>query len=292
MTEDFGGLNIPIGDLIDELAPLNNQMRAATRSHQPAYVSIELMWDMGEILIASEVERIHPLAWAVAERSYITRDLLSYCFRIRNYFGDRAEIKTRFGQVPVYGIFREAFPLLDNQQFKLDTDGERELIALMVSDRSTKQVKDEIIAMKKRLIGRDNPRTQRLAEVEPFAGLFSEKMAELDRLMESGTADQIDEFRHGFDDVSLFYLSKLCLSLSSDSFSPPKEPLADSPVVAGWSEFLSEMHALACAGKESRSRVRRLVSPKEFVRMGSYVDMLRSDEKLKRYVANRKRASS
>lgn len=273
--------------LIEEIAPLNNIYRQAVREGKPFHVSMGYLWDIGDILMRAGVDRITPVASAIHARSYITSQLVAYSFRIRRYFTRRGTIKRRFGKVDSHDAFREAFPLLENERYRLSRAKEREVVRLLNSGKGRREIRREIARIKQERVPDRKKRDLRPHELDSFARLFDERFSELRALMERGSRRSIARFGARLGEEGLLFCNRLCLALADESFAPPREtPLLDD-VDPRWSEFMRGMYEVASGDRASRNRARRRIDPMRFVTMGNYMDILRDAGKIEEHIEGR-----
>lgn len=271
--------------LIDEIAPYNNLYRQSTMTRQPVYLSLGYLWDIGDVLQEAGIERVTPVAGAIGERSYITSDIVSFSFRIRNYFPDRRTIKRRFGKLVSYGAFREAFPLLENKRYHLSQAKERELVRLLNSGRRGAEIRPEIANIKQSLVPRKHIQRKDPHELDSFVRLFDQLFFELEDLMETGPGQRIVSFSRLLSPQILLFLNRLCLCFADDSFAPPQElPLLDD-AEPRWAELIRNMQEVAMDGAATRNTARRLINPMNFVTMGNFLDILRDQGKMQDYIS-------
>lgn len=273
--------------LIEEIAPLNNLYRQAVKEHQPCYKSFGYLWDIGDILQKAGVDQITPLASAIHARSYITAQIVMYSFRIRRYFSQRGTIRRRFGKVTSYAAFRDAFPLLENERYRLTRARERELVRLLNSEKGSREIRREIAAMKKARVPDRKRRDMRPHELDSFVQMFDERYSELQGVMGKGSMRSISLFGKLLGAEVLLFCNRLCLSLADESFASPEEmpPLDD--IDPRWSLFIEGMYEVASRDKAARNRARRRIKPMRFVTMGNYMDILRDERKIKEYIEKR-----
>lgn len=284
---DLSGLNKPLNEIIEDITPLNNFCRSAG-TDIPAYLILEAMWDIGQILLDSGVTKVHPVAWEIQERSYITRDFVTYCYRVRKYFNNKKHIRERFSKIQSHMIFREALPMLENKKYKISGKDEKALIKLMSrQDIPVGEIRSMIAELKKKRIPRKNPRTQRLWEALPAQESFHERIEDLRKLFQEGSADDIKDFASMFSRQTLLTWNKLCLALSSDTFAPPSDVLMQEGLNENWATLIKRLQEVAAGGSQKINRLRRLIDPKVFVEMGSYVNLLRNDRSIEKYVERR-----
>ena len=270
--------------MIEEIAPLNNLYRQAVRERQPFHVSFGYLWDIGDVLREAGVSKITPIASAIHKRSYITRQLVVYSYRIRRYFPSRATIKRRFGKVTSHAAFRDAFPLLENKHYRLSRAKERELIRLLNSGRKSMEIRREIALIKKARVPGRKKRDMHLRELDSFVQMFDEHFSELQKLMERGSRQDMTQLNRQLGTEVLLFCNRLCLSLADESFIPPEEVPSLDDIDSSWSGFIQEMYLVASRDRAVRNRARRRVNPMYFVTMGNYMDILRDERKMKEHI--------
>jgi len=214
-----------IAHLIEEITPLNNRYREGIDTNLPGKEILKIMWDVGEILFVNGIKNVHPVAWKIygkekgIRRSYITRDFLSYCFRIRKFFNTKAEIDEKFPGLQRYSLFREAFPLLENPKYSLDTRERDALLRLINSKQPFQSIKKKIIKIKRERLRIYNDRRQRLSEMVPVKENFINIYNELSNLVLDNNLDKVKIFRAKIGEKMLSNLSQLCLSLTQEGLS-------------------------------------------------------------------------
>lgn len=150
-------------ELIDRLTPLNNKWR----NTEDALTKIELMWDIGREI--SEAVKKSDFGFDELLRTlydphgkkitYITRDLGSYSHRIYLYFKTKENIRLQFNGLTNYTLFREAFPLLTNEKYKLSDEQKAEVINLIVKSKDTQPAQDKLKKLKQSIRPIKNTRT-------------------------------------------------------------------------------------------------------------------------------------
>lgn len=280
---DEATLNKTISELIEEITPLNNAYRGAVRSRGANGAQVlEIMWDVGEVLIGAGVEKVHPVAWEIygrtreTRRSYITRDFISYCFRIRRYFSRRGDIRKNYPGLRRYSLFREAFPLLENRKYALDAAEKKRLLALLNSNDDPGRIKREIQAMKRARIGITNDRRQKLEELEKASREVMARHAELLEINSAMDTRKIRAIRRRVGEDNLSTLSKYCLSLFSEDFPVPDGLGGDTELKGAWSDFYAALNAAVESGLIVRNRMRRLVRPVTFMELAEMLGAART----------------
>jgi len=171
MKDFFNKHQNSLVNLIDELGPLNNKFRNTKNSIE----KIEILWDLGKAIdnyLTQYNLRLHELLYQIYDpystlkRSYITRDLGSYSYRIFNYFENKEEIRERLFGLKSYTLFREVVPLLFNKKYNLNNKEKNEIIKIITSDNNQKLLIEKIRKRKKEILPISNPRNQKSREFE------------------------------------------------------------------------------------------------------------------------------
>jgi hypothetical protein len=165
-------------ELIDRLTPLNNEWRRSN----VALKKIKIMWEMGRIIDAavenSEYgfdELLRKIYDPHGEKmSYITRDLLSYSHRIFVNYNSIAEIDEQLKGLTSYTLFREAFPLLTNKEYKQSDQQKKEIIAMIIKSSSTKIVQNKLKNIKQAIKPIKNIRTTKAQQYSDETKWLSE----------------------------------------------------------------------------------------------------------------------
>lgn len=172
--------------LIDELAPLNNKFRIIKNPIE----KIEALWDMGQVIdnyLSQHDLKLHELLYQIYDphstikRSYITRDLGSYSYRIFKYFNNKKEIRKKLSGLKSYTLFREAIPLLFNKKYNLNNEKKYKIIKIITSNDSQKLLVIKIRNKKKEILPVSNPRDQKSKEFKEerlYLQNFSNKLKE------------------------------------------------------------------------------------------------------------------
>jgi len=283
---------IPI--LIEEITPLNNIYRTGIKDNWDGIKILKIMWDVGDILFNHGITKIHPIAWKIygkekgIRRSYITRDFISYCFRIRKYFENKKNIENEFPSLQRYSLFREAFPLLENPKYKLDGQEKADLIKLLNSRRPFPAIKMAITRLKKEKIQINNDRRQRLAEMAPLKDNFIDISRELSDLIKEHELQKVRSFRNKIGIEALQELSQLCLSLTQEGLSISK--ITQLQMVNSdeeWITFGLNLIRISNSDLEMRNRYRRVISASRLMEMAEMLNALCTDEGYSIYITKK-----
>jgi len=170
--------------LINDITPLYNSYKQNKNSIS-ASQAIELMWEIGAILKDFiEKEKIAPHALYreiygksegsknIARKSWITREFLGRCYRIRNIFSSKLEINRDLPNLSSFTNFRECMPFFDNDKYKFIGEEKEKLLTLLNSNQNNKYIFKTIKKLLKEKIGISNSRNQRLKDLENEKDIF------------------------------------------------------------------------------------------------------------------------
>ena len=279
-----------INALIQQITPLYNEYRSK-KSDLSGTEALEIMWEIGDLLkgyIEQNNIAPHTLFWSIygnaegtkniEQKSYITREFQNRCHRIRRIFDAKEQIKQDFPRLKSFTTFREAMPFLDDGKYKLEGKEREQLLVLLNSNQRPQKILEKIRVLQKNKIGRKNPRTQRLFEVEKEKQEFINFYNHIYRLIKAGDYKLcMKEIRKAdLDHVNI--LSKNVSALSQEGlkvydFSVPKalkEP---------WKSFSETIKNLITQkDPKNRRRFRRLIPPERIVRLADMLYALSAEE--------------
>jgi len=271
MKDKTNPMNLNVGQLIEKIGPINNQLRQSK-----GFKRISFMWDVGDILFKSGIKRIHPIAWEIQGKSYITRALLSYCYRIRKKWPSKQELKRLFQNVKSYGAFREALPLIENEKFILSENKVNEIIRIL-NHEDPRLVKSKLVSMKRHYINIKNDRRQRLWEVQEEVHFFKKFNQYLSNLIESENEAGLEQIRKDIGDEALLKISQICMAVANDNYRGPTEINIEKGLKV-FKEFSNKIFPLSLANKEKKARFRRLISSENIVESADILNSIRLGE--------------
>lgn len=169
--------------IISEITPYYIQYKNETKPVE----CIVKMWEIGKILdhyIKETGIKPHTLfrdlygksetSTNTQQKSYISREFQGRCYRVFHMFSTIEEIKENLGNLKNITIFREAMPFFDNPDYKMDRT---KLYSVLLANKTNSEILDDVRKLQKNIIGKKNPRTQRLhemdAEVEHFKEIYA-----------------------------------------------------------------------------------------------------------------------
>jgi len=165
-----------ISDLIENITPFYNNYKS-NKNNLTGSDSLIIMWDIGNVInnyisinnvsphnLYREIYGKSEHSNNITQKSYLTREFLSRCYRIFKIFEDKKDINVKFANLKDFSSFREAMPFFDNPIYKLSKNDENDLIKLL---NSNKKGIVKILDKKKKAINNiSNPRDQKLNELE------------------------------------------------------------------------------------------------------------------------------
>jgi hypothetical protein len=272
-------------ELIEQITPLNNKFRDLSKVDQNGTEVLFLMWNIGEVirLFVKKYEiKPHALYWRIYGKaeglrtSYITRDFLSYCLRINRYFKNRNEISHKFPSLRKYSLFREAFPLLENEKFKISDDEKDRITKMLNSNEPPQKIRQALKQIKSRRIGIKNTRMQKLGEMKPITDNFVLAYNDVYALIKKNDRSSVEKFTISLGRDFLIKLSQAVSALTQENlYIPELEEGGDLPKL--WNEFVKNTRYLLAATVVIRNRFRRLVPPKKLFELADMLDAFAID---------------
>lgn len=279
-----------IYELIELITPLNNRYRDLVKGGSDGTSVLLVMWEVGEILenfISTTGIKPHNLYWQIygkaegSKTSYITRDFLSYCLRIKRFFKNQHDIKKVLPSLQRYSLFREAFPLLENPKYKLSSKETSDIYELLNSNSDPADVKRYIVSIKDKNIGIKNPRTQRLEELESMTKNFVSVYNEVYSFIKNDSQGNNAAWPSKSE---LNTLSEAVSSMTQENLFVPDLALIDRvPISAEWKIFIENLEVLFAGPVETRNRFRRLISPRKIYDLADMLNAFVVDDGVKNY---------
>lgn len=279
-----------LSSLVQQITPLYNKYRESKNTIS-GREALEIMWDIGDILrqhIDEHNIAPHTLFWSVygnaegtqnvAKKSYITREFQNRCHRIRKIFNSKDQIKKDFPCLKSFTTFREAMPFFDNEKYKFEGKEKKDLLALLNSNLQPQKILQKIKLLQKERIGINNPRTQRLHEVENEKQRF---ISFYNFIYKLARLENYDICLHEAGNVNSDYIKVLSRNVSALSqeglkfinFNVPDE------LTSQWEEFSQIVkHLISQKDAKMRRRFRRLIPVERIVRLADMLYGISSEE--------------
>lgn len=288
--------NASTNKLILDITPLYNTYKA-TKNDINWNEAIEIMWDIWvylEDFINETWVKPHNLFrdiyWKgegtknIEQKSYITREFMWRCYRVKKMFKNREDIKKELPNLVSLSAFRETMTFLDNPKYKFEWEDRKNLLALLNSNKPNTKVMEEIATLKKKYIWITNTRTQKLWELDDlkqsFVNLFNHiKLLIWKEYRE--IKEELDSNGLSWDDIKK--ISSNINALTNDSFRISAMDI-DESVWEPWSSLIENINELAEEKTaKKRRRVRRVIDPIILSRIADMVNALSSEEYYNNY---------
>lgn len=285
-------------NLIETITPLNNRYRDLVKGGKDGSQVLVVMWKVGDILqsfIRAHELKPHNLYWQIygkaegLKTSYITRDFLSYCLRVRRFFKNIDDIQSTFPHLQRYSLFREAFPLLENPKFKLSTNEEADVLKLLNSNADPQGIKEAILEIKAKKIGITNTRTQRLGELAPIGDNFAAVYNEVYNLIKMNDLSKITSYTDQFSKEFINIFSDTVSALTQENLYVPEMKFDQKiNLPPHWKMFIVNLNYLFNSPVEVRNRFRRLVPPRKLFDLADMLTALITESGVSNYRKRKK----
>jgi len=249
-------------ELIDKLAPLNNDFRVL----KEPMVKIEIMWEMGKVIdyfMTKNNLKLHELLYKLYDpystdkTSNITRDVGSYSHRVYRYFKKKSDISEYFKGLDSYTLFREAVPLLLNDKYGLSENDKKNILKLITSNTEVSSLIIKLREIKKGIRGISNPRDQKSQEyMKESIYLKDYSTRLLNFYKENETLSDMGEINKKFGLLeSRKYLVSILMALASETFLGKINKIEESRV----SDEIEDLLRIVNSGSQNRARFRKWV---------------------------------
>jgi hypothetical protein len=256
-------MRVDIDNFIEEAADLNNKIRVTINP----ILKIELMHDLGGLLknyLKKTKLKLHPFLKLVYDPhsnnkySNITRDLLSYCYRINNFFIKKSDIKSKLENLQNYSLFREAFPLLENEKYKLTNKGKQHIFQLLNNNKVN--VKDSLTYLKrekKAILNIRNPRNQKIKMYDEVKRDLTIFIKNVNTYYQNNQTSNIVEINKLYGTEQAFQQLILVLTvLGNETFCQNLEKITLSQ---NKDMLFAKLFEIANSSSENRARFRKTV---------------------------------
>jgi hypothetical protein len=273
--------------LISDMIPLYNEYKQ-NKASLTGTEALEIMWEMGA-LIKKYIDKhevaphkLYRLVYGKAEgstnivqKSYIPREFQGRCYRIRNIFLTKEEIRKQLPTLRSFTCFREAMPFFDNKKYMLEGKEKQELLALLNSNLQPKEI---VARLPKSRIDIRNPRTQRLHELEDEKDRFIKMYNFVYNILKQ---EQYDLIKKSIEQIEIEFiktLAKNTAALARDGLKFFELSFNDS-VPSPWNEYaILVKNFVDQKNPKILRRFRRLIPPERIVRLADMLYALLSKE--------------
>ncbi len=281
-----------INTLIEKITPLYNSYKSG-KAELVGSEALLIMWEIGDELknyIDKNEVAPHSLyreiygkgegQTNIMQRSYITREFLGRCFRIRNMFSEKKEIQRDLPKLQNFTAFRESMPFFDNPKYKLQGKDKENLLTLLNSSQKPASLLRQIRVLQKQKIGIQNPRTQKLGDLDEHKETFIKFYNHAYKLVKE--KDYTAILKLNIDSEYIKLLARNLGAISQDGLKSFELPTVQLPEL--WDEFDKTIRFfLNQETPKNIRRFRRLIPTERIVRLGDLLFALSSEENLKNY---------
>lgn len=285
-----------IKDLIKQIIPYYNYYRK-NKSSISVNNAIESMWDIGELiqLFLNENPGIKPHSLYreiygksegsknIEQKSYITREFLGRCYRIRQIFKFKRNIKETFPNLKSFTNFREAMPFFDNDKYKLNGKDLENLIKILNSKESNIKIFTYIKDLQKVNIGIKNPRNQKIKELSGDKEIFVKFYNYIYGLLKFNDYDKAYNEIKSVDNNFIKILSKNTAAIAIDGLLMTDFEIPNL-LNKDWENY-SILIKRMINKKDSteRRRFRRLIPPHRMTQLGEMLYQISSKDLYKTF---------
>lgn len=287
--------NMELKELINNITPLYNQYKKNQQTLTGSD-SLEIIWEVGELLnnylknkdIAPRTlyHQIYGKSEGnkdITQKSYITRDFLDRAYRVRRIFKKKNEISNTFLKLKRYRLFYKAMPFFDQGRFEMNEIDKSKLIKLLNSNKSYKEIIDEVGELRKQRIKLRIPHDSKLKELEYEKKIFIKFYNLLYNFLKEKDYNEVNKILGKLDKSFIIKLSKNTGALVSDNLQ-----LSKIEIIAGLSteviDFTNVIIKLAeRKDAKVRRRFRRLIPPEKMMRLSEMIYAMRSQDDFNKF---------
>lgn len=279
--------------IITEITPFYNKYKSE-KENLSWTEAVEIKWEIWNILKKYideyKIEHPHNLFWDIywkwysehnaVQRSYITRIDQERCYRIRNIFPNKSDIKKVLPSLVSFTAFRESMPFFTEWKYKFTWEKMDNLLKLLNSNSKQALVLKEIKKLKDKYIWIKNPRTQKLWEMRDwiksnFVDVFN-NMKYLFTLNYWELVDKLKEYNLSQEDLWV-------LSLNIRGFTNDRYQMAvineKNIKSKEWKDLITSINNIIISKKiDDRRRVQRVVAPNVLALISDMVMALTNEE--------------
>lgn len=282
-------------ELINNIVPHYNKYRQNKRTLSGTEV-MEIMWNIGDLLKRHIEEtgiaphKLYREIYGKAEgkeniiqKSYITREFLNRCYRVRRISLEKKQIKIMFPNLSSFNLLREAMPFIDNPKYRFSGKEKENLYKLLNSQKSSMEIMKEIHRLQKEKIGIKNPRDQKLKEMSGDKDVFVEFYNYIYGILKDANYKKVQKEIVTMDLEFIKILSKNTSALALDGllvtdFDVPQK------LNKRWIKFAILVKRLISKKEPmERRRFRRLIPSHRMTQLGEMIHLLTSEKLYKTF---------
>jgi len=284
-----------IKDLIADIVPYYNNYRQNKRT-LTGTEAVEILWVIGDILKTYIEEtgiaphKLYREIYGKAEgkeniiqKSYITREFLNRCYRVRRIFVKKTDVKKLFPNLFSFNLLREAMPFIDDTKYKFAGKEKDDLYKLLNSDKTYAVIMKEIHRLQKEKIGIKNPRDQKLKEMTGDKDIFVAFYNYIYELLKTVDYQKAKKEIEMMDAEFIKVLSKNTSALTIDGLLTTDFEIPEN-INKKWSDFAGLIKRLITKKDPmERRRFRRLIPPHRMTQLGEMIYLLTSENLYKTF---------
>jgi hypothetical protein len=284
-----------LNKLIKDIIPLYNIYKI-NRTKVAGVEALEILWQIGDYIkkyLSGHEIAPHFLYRQIygkseqttnkAQRGYITREFLSRSYRIRNLFSTKKEIKKILPTLNNFNLFREAMPFFDNPKYKLRGTEREELLVMLNSNKSRKEIMTYISNLQREKINIKNPRTQRLQELINERELFINLYNFIYNQIKNNNYKKVIGDLGNINQVFISDLSKNTGALVSDQLRIYVFNIPES-VDGLWKEYARMINNMVeKKDAKKRRRFRRLIPPEKIIQLSEMIYAVHSEKDFNKF---------
>lgn len=281
--------------LIKKITPYYNKYKK-DQQDMTGSQALEVIWEVGDLLkdylkdkdIAPRTlyHQIYGKSEGdinITQKSYITRDFLDRAYRVRRIFNNKEDIHILFPSLKRYRLFYKSMPFLDEGRFKMHGVERKNLIELLNSDKSYKEIMNEVTKLKKRIIKLSIPHDSKLKELEREKIIF---IKFYNFLYKQFKLNKYEQSMNELGDVNIKFLETLSRNtgaLASDNLQFVELVIADG--LGGDLKEFTDVIIKLISRKDAkvRRRFRRLIQPERMMRLSEMIYAMRSEEDFNKF---------
>jgi hypothetical protein len=282
-------------ELIKKITPLYNQYKN-NQKKLTGTEALEIIWDTGDLLKSYLKDKsIAPRTLYnqiygksegnkdITQKSYITRDFLDRSYRVRRIFEDKKEINSVFPKLKRYRLFYKAMPFFDQGKFEMNRVDKIKLITLLNSNKTYKEIINEVSNLRKQRIKLSIPHDSKLKELKKEQIEFIDFYNLLYKLLKEKDYRQARKIFGKINTSFLAILSRNVGALASDKLQLTHIEFIED---LGFeiNKFVKLVNKLSeRKDAKVRRRFRRLIPPEKMIRLSEMIYAMSSEEDFNKF---------
>lgn len=276
-----------INDIIIAVAPLNNAYRDKTTSTR---IKVEMLWQIGDVLVQSNIKRPHALGWDVQRetKEIIKRSTIIKSWKIRAIWVNRNELLRDLEEIKFISNLFAILPLIDPAQevrSKLSSKQLKEIYS-KVCHSAPKLFNKYINEIKQKYshgrLGKPLNRERHLKGLKNVVLRLERTATYLGKIINAKDVSWREEFRKNMPIQDMMAFSNMCIALTTKANIRlyKRNWLPETSTNNENIKFLYQFFYILLEDKhdEKRARLRRLVSAEILAKISDMLSSLKSEE--------------